>query len=169
MYMIACSWTGYLAQNDVEGSICWKDAVLPLGDDLTPIRCRLSPSGRYRKLQVCYHNCAQFSATVLLLEKACFTREGVVRTHKRHMWSSKNLPITVSSKVQYKFSVNIWAGILRDHLKDYTFSQTPQWRSIPCLPTVFPPKYVARNNAHSALVHEVHAWRGTSTCFDCGK
>lgn len=61
-------------------------------------------------------NDSQFPATVLFSDEACFTREGVVNTHNAHMWSSENPHITVSSKVQHRFSINIWAGILGDHL-----------------------------------------------------
>lgn len=54
--------------------------------------------------------------TIRIEFQALFTGEGEVSTQSIYMWSPINTRITVSSKVQHKFSINIWAGILGIHL-----------------------------------------------------
>ena len=58
----------------------------------------------------------RFSSKVLLRDEASFTREGIVNFHNLHLWSAVNLYVTRQCKHQVGFSVNVWLGILDDHL-----------------------------------------------------
>ncbi|GBN09982.1 hypothetical protein AVEN_61206-1 [Araneus ventricosus] len=60
-------------------------------------------------------NDGQFPVRVLFSDETCFTRESVFNTLCAYVVVRK-FHITVSSDVQHKFSNNIWAGILGDHL-----------------------------------------------------
>ncbi|KFM75296.1 hypothetical protein X975_04385, partial [Stegodyphus mimosarum] len=62
------------------------------------------------------HRMIQFPATVLFLDHACFTRERMVNMHNMHVWLSENTHRTVLLKMQHKFGINIWVGILGYHL-----------------------------------------------------
>ncbi|GFW18760.1 uncharacterized protein TNCV_1370141 [Trichonephila clavipes] len=55
-------------------------------------------------------------ATVLFSDEASFSREGIFNTHNSHSWAAANPHITRTRAAQYRFLVNVWAGILGDHL-----------------------------------------------------
>jgi hypothetical protein len=57
-----------------------------------------------------------FAAKVLFSDEATFTREGIVNMHNLHVWSQINPQVTRESRHQVRFSVNIWAGIIDNHL-----------------------------------------------------
>jgi hypothetical protein len=57
-----------------------------------------------------------FPSKVLFTDEASFTREGIVNVHNLHLWSAVNPHVTRQCKHQVRFSVNVWAGILGDHL-----------------------------------------------------
>lgn len=57
-----------------------------------------------------------FPAEVLFSDEASFTREGIFNTHNDHIWAVEN-PHAIRRRVaQIRFSVNVWAGIMGDHL-----------------------------------------------------
>ena len=60
-----------------------------------------------------------FSKRVLFKDEAYFTRESVFNTHNLNMWQNYN-PLAVhqshQSDHQYRFSVNLWAGIVDNYL-----------------------------------------------------
>ncbi|GFV38957.1 DUF4817 domain-containing protein [Trichonephila clavipes] len=45
-----------------------------------------------------------------------FSREGIFNTHNSHSWAAANPHITRTRAAQDRFLVNVWAGILGDHL-----------------------------------------------------
>ena len=57
-----------------------------------------------------------FPSKVLFTDEASFTREGIVNLHNLHLWSAVNPHVRRQCKHQVRFSVNVWTGILGDHL-----------------------------------------------------
>ncbi|GBM06325.1 hypothetical protein AVEN_121371-1 [Araneus ventricosus] len=57
-----------------------------------------------------------FGATVLFTDECTFTREGAFNTHNHHVWTDVNPLATYSHAHQRRFSINVWAGIIGDHL-----------------------------------------------------
>ncbi|GFV56427.1 uncharacterized protein TNCV_1709771 [Trichonephila clavipes] len=57
-----------------------------------------------------------FAASVLFTDEASFSREGIFNTHNSHSWAAANAHVTRTRAAQDRFLVNIWAGILGDHL-----------------------------------------------------
>ncbi|GFV42596.1 uncharacterized protein TNCV_1316011 [Trichonephila clavipes] len=55
-------------------------------------------------------------ASVLFTVGASFSREGIFNTHNSHSWAAANPHVTRTRAEQDRFLVNIWAGILGDHL-----------------------------------------------------
>jgi hypothetical protein len=53
---------------------------------------------------------------VLWTDEAGFTRDGVLNLHNLHIWAEVNPHPTRSSSFQHRFSENIWAGSVDDHL-----------------------------------------------------
>jgi len=58
----------------------------------------------------------RFPSRVLFTDEASFTREGISNLHNLHMWSGNNPHVTRQCRHQVRFAVNVWAGILGDHL-----------------------------------------------------
>ncbi|GBM81172.1 hypothetical protein AVEN_205875-1 [Araneus ventricosus] len=56
------------------------------------------------------------SAHVLFTYESTFIREGISNTHNLHVWASSNPCDTRPHEYQKHFSVNVWAGIVGDHL-----------------------------------------------------
>ncbi|GFX90150.1 uncharacterized protein TNCV_2712711 [Trichonephila clavipes] len=57
-----------------------------------------------------------FAASVLFTDEAPFSREGIFNTHNSHSWAAANPHVTRTRAAQDRFLVNVWAGILGDHL-----------------------------------------------------
>ncbi|GFW70186.1 DUF4817 domain-containing protein [Trichonephila clavipes] len=57
-----------------------------------------------------------FAASVLFTDEASFSREGIFNTHNSHSWAAANPHVTRTRAAQDRFLVNVWAGILGDHL-----------------------------------------------------
>ncbi|GFV11320.1 uncharacterized protein TNCV_3724091 [Trichonephila clavipes] len=57
-----------------------------------------------------------FAASVLFTDDASFSREGIFNTHNSHSWAAANPHVTRTRAAQDRFLVNVWAGILGDHL-----------------------------------------------------
>ncbi|GFU89685.1 transposase-like protein [Trichonephila clavipes] len=55
-------------------------------------------------------------ASVLFTDEASFSREGIFNTHNSHSWAAANPHVTCTRAAQDRFLVNVWAGILGDHL-----------------------------------------------------
>lgn len=71
------------------------------------------------------HEDRQFLNKILWSDEAGFSREGIFNVHNEHVWSDENPHATKIKGYQNKFSVNVWAGILDDHLIGPVFLPTP--------------------------------------------
>lgn len=56
------------------------------------------------------------SSTILYTDEACFTRDGIFNSHNLHHWAEENPHATSSRAHQQRFSINVWCGIVGDHL-----------------------------------------------------
>ncbi|GFU94576.1 uncharacterized protein TNCV_1265471 [Trichonephila clavipes] len=58
-----------------------------------------------------------FAASVLFTDEGVFFRErGIFNIHNSHSWAAANPHVTRTRAAQDRFLVNVWAGILGDHL-----------------------------------------------------
>lgn len=57
-----------------------------------------------------------FLEKVLFTDEASFSREGIFNSRTSHVWAEDNPHATFIRGYQEKFSVNVWAGIIGDHL-----------------------------------------------------
>lgn len=57
-----------------------------------------------------------FSSRVLYTDEACFTRDGCFNSRNSHVWSEDNPRETHQRGYQQRFSVNVWCGIVHDHI-----------------------------------------------------
>lgn len=57
-----------------------------------------------------------FLERVLFTDEASFTREGIFNNRTAHCWSAENPHAVVVRGHQERFAVNVWAGIIGDHL-----------------------------------------------------
>ena len=53
---------------------------------------------------------------MLFTDEAIFTRGDVFYTYNLHKWQNENPHIVYQSHHQYRFSVNVWAGIIGNNL-----------------------------------------------------
>ena len=53
---------------------------------------------------------------ILWTDESTFTKDGIFNQHNEHQWQSSNPHATRSGKSQFKFSVNVWAGIIENRL-----------------------------------------------------
>ncbi|GFT21471.1 uncharacterized protein TNCV_2307291 [Trichonephila clavipes] len=78
---------------------------------------RLCTSCCFRTLvpwKMCYES--PFPDEVLISDEASFTREGIFNTHNDHIWVVENPHAVRRRAAQIRFSVNVWAGIMGNHL-----------------------------------------------------
>lgn len=62
-------------------------------------------------------NNRDFISSILYSDEAGFTKNGVINSHNLHVWADENPNSTVVARHQFQFqSVNVWAGIIGDHL-----------------------------------------------------
>lgn len=57
-----------------------------------------------------------FLSRVLFTDEAAFTRDGIVNFHNTHVWAYENPHAILQARNQHRFSINVWAGIVGDHL-----------------------------------------------------
>lgn len=57
-----------------------------------------------------------FIENVIFTDEAGFTRDGVINSHNLHHWEEENPHAYIETKNQYKFCINVWAGIIGNHL-----------------------------------------------------
>jgi hypothetical protein len=53
---------------------------------------------------------------MLFTDEACFTRSGILNVHNAHTWADENPRQTRNMRHQHQFLINVWAGIVGDHL-----------------------------------------------------
>jgi hypothetical protein len=78
----------------------------------------LQPQDHLTRLQFCQwlnrnQNLIPF---ILFTDEATFHRDGINNTHNAHQWSADNPFASVESNFQHRFSVNVWCGMIDDHL-----------------------------------------------------
>lgn len=56
-----------------------------------------------------------FEKHILWTDEACFSQDGLYNLHNSHIWSAEN-PRVVRVRNQWRFSINIWAGIVDDYV-----------------------------------------------------
>lgn len=61
------------------------------------------------------HN-PNFLTNVLFSDEAGFCRNGIINSHNLHMWAEENPHAVVQTRYQNRFNINIWAGIVGNHL-----------------------------------------------------
>ncbi|GFU83707.1 transposase-like protein [Trichonephila clavipes] len=81
--------------------------------DTTP---SLSTRGLFTEVLAATNCKSFFAASVLFTDEASFSREGIFNTHNSHSWAAANPHVTRTRAAQDRFLVNVWAGILGDHL-----------------------------------------------------
>jgi hypothetical protein len=71
-----------------------------------------------------------FVHNILQTDKACFTCEGVFNVHNSHLWALDNPHAVHIHGYEVRFSISVWAGIIRDILMGACLlsdSLTAQW------------------------------------------
>ena len=58
----------------------------------------------------------RFPGIVFFTDEATFTRKGTVSSHNNHVWYTENSHGTRIRAAEVRFSVNVWAGIVGNHL-----------------------------------------------------
>lgn len=66
-----------------------------------------------------------FARRILWTDEAFFNRDGVFNLHNSHIWSVENPHAMHPHGNQYRFSVNVWAGIVGNHLVGPYLMPTP--------------------------------------------
>lgn len=57
-----------------------------------------------------------FSGSILFSDESLFTREGLFNSHNNHVWNNDNPHAKFIRSFQNRFSLNVWGGIIGDHL-----------------------------------------------------
>jgi len=60
-----------------------------------------------------------FSRRILWTDECTFTQDGIFNTHNYHYYGVENPFLTWDNKSQYRFKVNVWAGLIDDELVIY--------------------------------------------------
>ncbi|KAL7640497.1 UNVERIFIED_CONTAM: hypothetical protein RMT77_008772 [Armadillidium vulgare] len=55
-------------------------------------------------------------AEVFFIDEANFSRDAISNFHNNHIWAGENPHAIVESRHQHQFSLNVWVGIVGDHL-----------------------------------------------------
>ena len=58
----------------------------------------------------------QLCRKIMFTDEATFTRDGITNTRNSHSWAIENPFQTRETHFQYRFSVNIWCGVLNNRL-----------------------------------------------------
>lgn len=69
-----------------------------------------------RRVQFCRWVLQNLHLNILWSDEATFTRVGLFNVHNEHLWCEANPHATRRDSFQSRFSVNVWAGILNNHL-----------------------------------------------------
>lgn len=57
-----------------------------------------------------------FLSKILFTDEASFSRDGIFNTHNFHVWQEANPHAISQKRHQHRFSLNIWCGIIGNHL-----------------------------------------------------
>lgn len=58
----------------------------------------------------------EFLSQILFTDEAKFSRNAITNYHNNHTWCEENPHVVREQHFQYEFSVNVWVGIIGDHL-----------------------------------------------------
>lgn len=58
----------------------------------------------------------EFLEQVLFTDEANFSRDAITNYHNNHIWAEENPHAIVEGRHQEQFSLNVWVGIIGDHL-----------------------------------------------------
>lgn len=58
----------------------------------------------------------QFPSQIMFTDEANFSRNAIRNLHNNHVWAEENPHVISETNTQQQFSVNVWAGIIGDHL-----------------------------------------------------
>lgn len=58
----------------------------------------------------------QFLGQILFTDEAKFSREAIINFHNNHIWADENPHAILEGRHQHQFSLNVWVGIVGDHL-----------------------------------------------------
>lgn len=78
----------------------------------------LHPGDEARRLEFCRWVIAnrRVIPSILFTDEANFTRDGINNSRNSHRWSEENPHATVETNYQHRFSVNVWCGVIDNHL-----------------------------------------------------
>ena len=82
----------------------------------------LLPADYESRLNMCaniqnLHNTDEnFLSKILVTDEAGFGHEGPINLHNLHYWNDENPHAIIERGFQDRFSLNVWAGIVEDHL-----------------------------------------------------
>lgn len=82
----------------------------------------LQPEDHPLRLQFCrwflrkHIEIPNFSSIVLATDEATFTRNGISNCHNSHIWAVENPRAVRRNHFQYRFSINVWAGLVNGQL-----------------------------------------------------
>ena len=57
-----------------------------------------------------------FVKNILFTDEASFSRDGIINSHNMHIWQDENPHATVARSHQDQFSLNVWCGLINDHM-----------------------------------------------------
>lgn len=58
----------------------------------------------------------RFDCVILFTDEASFSRNSIMNFHNNHVWADENPHAIVETRFQVQFSLNVWGGIVGDHL-----------------------------------------------------
>lgn len=65
-----------------------------------------------------------FLSGILWTDESLFTREGCFNQHNTHWYAEENPHMTVNRNFQNKWKINVWGGIIGDHVILYELPET---------------------------------------------
>jgi Transposase. len=57
-----------------------------------------------------------FTSKILFTDEATFSRDAIINFHNNHFWNYENPHVIGERGFQQQFSVNVWAGVIGDHV-----------------------------------------------------
>lgn len=82
----------------------------------------LTPEDYPRRVEYCsflresLNTDPEFFKKILFSDESCFTRGGVLNSHNMHIWEEENPHGNRPHNYQHRFSVNVWCGMIGNHL-----------------------------------------------------
>lgn len=78
----------------------------------------LQPGDNDHRLEYCNWlvNHRQLFKYILFTDESQFTRDGINNLRNQHSWAEVNPHATIARNFQYRFSINVWCGVIHDKL-----------------------------------------------------